>query len=171
MKKTYHSPPHRFCPWCGHPLPRIDPYRQECSDCGFILYHSSSPCMGAVPLDPDNRVLLARRGIEPFKGDWNTIGGFLNYNEDPIEGLKREVLEETGVNCSIGEFISISSEVYGPGGKALLCVYFTVTLAASQFSPQDDVSELTWFSLDNLPDNIAFKSDLNALLKLKKRVP
>lgn len=126
--------------------------------------------MGAVPVDNDKRVLLARRAVEPFKGDWNTIGGFLNYNEDPMKGLKREVLEETGVECIAEEFLNISSEVYGHNGKALLCIYFTVKLTSSDFHPQDDVSELRWFWLDKLPENIAFKSDLGALMELTKRL-
>ena len=126
--------------------------------------------MGALPVDDSGNVLLARRGIEPFYGDWNTIGGFLNYEEDPLEGLKREVREETGVECSILRFVTMSADVYGDNGQALLNSYFTVRLHSHDFQPQDDVSELRWFSLDALPENLAFASDRKALHALKKKL-
>jgi ADP-ribose pyrophosphatase YjhB (NUDIX family) len=125
--------------------------------------------MGAIPIDGQGRVLLARRGIEPFYGDWNTIGGFLGYQEEPLDGLKREVREETGVDCDILECITMAAEQYGDGGAGLMCCYFTVRLLPGAIKPQDDVSELAWFSLDNLPDNIPFASDRRALASLRER--
>ena len=126
--------------------------------------------MGAMPIDGQGRVLLARRGIEPFFGDWNTIGGFLEYQEEPLDGLKREVKEETGVDCEILEFITMIADRYGDDGGALMCSHFTVRLLSDDFKPQDDVSELAWFSLDNLPDNIAFAGDRRALAALKEKL-
>lgn len=126
--------------------------------------------MGALPVDGSGNVLLARRGIEPFYGYWNTIGGFLNYGEDPLDGLLREVKEETGVECSILQFITMHSDVYGDNGQALLNSYFTVQLHSHDLHPQDDVSELQWFNLDALPDNLAFASDRMALEALKNKL-
>ncbi len=126
--------------------------------------------MGAIPIDDDGKVLLARRGIEPFYGDWNTIGGFLEYEEDPMEGLKREVKEETGADCIIKDFIAMKADVYGPGGQALLNTYFTVQLLSGDLKPQDDVSELKWFVIDELPQNIAFESDRKALAALRRKL-
>jgi ADP-ribose pyrophosphatase YjhB (NUDIX family) len=125
--------------------------------------------MGAIPIDGQGRVLLARRGVEPFYGDWNTIGGFLGYQEEPLDGLRREVLEETGVDCSILECITLTAEQYGEGGAGLMCCYFTVRLLSDDCKPLDDVSELAWFSLDSLPDNIPFASDRRALAALRER--
>jgi ADP-ribose pyrophosphatase YjhB (NUDIX family) len=125
--------------------------------------------MGAIPIDGQGRVLLARRGIEPFYGDWNTIGGFLGYQEEPFDGLKREVREETGVDCDILECITMAAEQYGDGGAGLMCCYFTVRLLSGDFKPQDDVSELAWFSLDNLPEAMPFTSDRRALAVLRER--
>jgi len=125
--------------------------------------------MGAIPIDGQGRVLLARRGIEPFYGDWNTIGGFLAYQEEPLDGLKREVKEETGVDCDILEFITMIADQYGGDGGALMCSHFTVRLLSNEFKPQDDVSELAWFSLDNLPGNIPFAGDRRALAALRER--
>lgn len=126
--------------------------------------------MGAIPLDEHGNVLLAQRGIEPFYGQWNTIGGFLDYQEDPFEGLIREVREETGVDCTILDFITMTADLYGTGGQALLNTYFTVRLHDGELRPQDDVIALQWFSLSMLPDALPFASDRKALAVLKAKL-
>ena len=126
--------------------------------------------MGAIPLDEHGNVLLAQRGIEPFYGTWNIIGGFLEYQEDPFEGLIREVREETGVDCTILDFITMTVDVYGEGGQALVNTYFTVRLHTGELRPQDDVIALQWFSLSLLPDNLPFASDRKALAVLQKKL-
>ncbi len=165
----YRRPPYPYCPWCARPLPKEKPFRQECSSCGFVLYHNSSPCIGALPTDEVGRVLLGRRAVEPYRGDWNAIGGFLQYGEDPFEGLEREVREELGVACEVDEFITMEADTYGSDGPALLNAYFTVRLGSGTIRPQDDISELRWFSLDALPENIAFESDRKALQVLSHK--
>jgi len=166
MSFKQHLPPFSFCPICGGTLDKTHSYRQPCTRCDFIFYHSSSPCMGAIPLD-GTRVLLARRGIEPFWGAWNTVGGFLDYGEDPLAGLMREVLEETGCRCRVLDFIIQTDDTYGEAGAALLNSYYTVELLPGTLTPMDDVSELCWFDLDQLPSEIPFVSDRRALEALQ----
>ena len=45
----------------------------------------------------DGRVLIGRRKIEPKQGHWDLPGGFLEEGEKPLDGLRREFLEETGL--------------------------------------------------------------------------
>lgn len=162
MSGKQHLPPYTYCPVCGNGLDATQPYRQTCTHCDFIFYHSSSPCMGALPVE-GSRVLLARRGIEPYRGAWNVVGGFLNYGEEPLAGLMREVLEETGCACRVLDFITQNADTYGEPGAALLNSYYSVQLLPGDLTPQDDVSELRWFELDRLPDDIPFASDRRAL--------
>ncbi len=129
----------------------------------FVLYHHSNPCMGAVPVDEEGRILLGKRGVEPFHGHWNVIGGFLQYGEDPLDGLRREVREEIGVDCVVEDFIAALADRYGPDGTALVNIYFRVRLPDETIRAQDDVTELAWFPMDGLPENMAFESDRKAL--------
>jgi 8-oxo-dGTP diphosphatase len=114
-------------------------------------------------------VLLGRRGVDPYRGDWNAVGGFLQYGEDPLTGLKREVKEELGVACEVDEFITMEADTYGADGPALMNAYFTVRLTPGRMRPQDDVTELRWFPLDGLPENLAFESDRKALRVLSQK--
>lgn len=169
MSESAHLPPYGYCPVCAAALDRSTPYRQPCTRCDFIFYHCSSPCMGAIPIEA-NRVLLARRGIEPYRGSWNIIGGFLDYGEDPVEGLLREVLEETGCECRVLDFIVQTADTYGRDGAALLNSYYSVQMLSDELRPQDDVSELRWFDLDALPDDMPFESDRRALKVLRAMI-
>jgi ADP-ribose pyrophosphatase YjhB (NUDIX family) len=161
-------PPYTFCPVCGGALDKTHSFQQPCQQCDFIFYHSSSPCMGAIPIE-GSRVLLARRGIEPYSGTWNSVGGFLDYGEEPLEGLMREVQEETGCSCRVLDFIIQTADTYGEGGAALLNSYYTVELLSGTLTPMDDVSELCWFDLAYLPADIPFVSDRRALAVLQER--
>lgn len=167
--EKYRKPPHRYCPWCAIPLPQETPYRQECPSCKFVVYHHSNPCVGAIILDDAGRVLLGKRAVDPFQGDWNVIGGFLAYGEDPLAGLRREVVEEVGVRCVVEEFVAALADTYGPNGVALLNLYYKVRLLSENIKAQDDVAELRWFPLDAVPENLAFESDRKALRMLLRK--
>jgi NADH pyrophosphatase NudC (nudix superfamily) len=83
-----------FCPRCRTEL-RGDEQRLECPECGFVAYASSKATAGALVEDEEGRLLLARRAHEPFKGRWDIPGGFLEEGEHPLDGLRRELCEET----------------------------------------------------------------------------
>jgi 8-oxo-dGTP pyrophosphatase MutT (NUDIX family) len=57
----------------------------------------------------DGRVLIGRRKIEPRKGHWDLPGGFLEEGELPLDGLRREFLEETGLDVRPVEWIGPTS--------------------------------------------------------------
>jgi ADP-ribose pyrophosphatase YjhB (NUDIX family) len=47
----------------------------------------------------DGQVLLARRGIEPRRGEYVLPGSFVDFDETPYEAARREMREETGLHC------------------------------------------------------------------------
>lgn len=53
--------------------------------------------VGAVVFKGDD-VLLIKRGKPPFQGQWSIPGGSLEYGENLVAGVQREVREETGIS-------------------------------------------------------------------------
>ena len=104
----------RFCPRCASPITPGES-RVLCDECGFVHYANSVPAVSALVVDGDRRVLLARRAYEPDAGLWDTPGGFLEEGEDPAAGLRRELLEETGLTVEIGDFVGMFTDRYGDG--------------------------------------------------------
>ena len=162
-----------FCPICATPFVRrkVDKmFRLVCPSCSFIFYRNSKPCVGALILSGSSKeILLTRRAFPPKAGTWDIPGGFLENGEDPVEGLKREILEELGVPCRVGSLFKIGIDVYRDGEFTLNLFYF-VKLLGKVKKVSDDVSEFAFFPLNKLPKNIGFNFAKKVLKELAGRV-
>lgn len=71
---------------------------EDVSDSYEVLPGPAAPRVGvrALILDPEERVLLVRFDL-PWISLWATPGGGVKEGEDPIDALRRELLEETGL--------------------------------------------------------------------------
>jgi NAD+ diphosphatase len=151
----------RFCPQCAHELDRADaPARVECRACGFVGYANPAPSVCAIVEDDRGRVLLGRRAVEPYRGLWDTPGGYLEEHEHPLDCLRRELREETGLTVEPERFLGMWMDTYGPApdAKATLNLFWTARILAGDPVAADDVAELRWFAPDELPgdDELAF---------------
>jgi 8-oxo-dGTP diphosphatase len=62
---------------------------------------------------PGDRVLLVRAAPHlTVAGQWFLPGGGLDHGEDPVDGLRREFLEETGLDIAPGPLLGIISDVF-----------------------------------------------------------
>jgi 8-oxo-dGTP diphosphatase len=96
-------------------------------------------------------ILLTRRGRPPYAGTWDLPGGFLEQDEIPLEGLRRELREEIGVGIRRASFVGFASDRYGPGGVAVLTIVYRVTPTTRRVRAQDDVAEVRWFRVRDVP--------------------
>jgi len=165
----------KFCPKCGGKLKKIkqeNRQRLACSTCHFIFYGNAKPTVGVVIVDEEGRILLAKRGIEPKKNFWDLPGGFLEENEHPEDGLKRELQEELGVKIKIDKMLDIFIDDYEDQDDICftLNIYYLAKIIQGEPKPMSDISDLQWFEKENLPlDKMAFKNGREALkLWLKK---
>ena len=138
----------RYCPRCGAPATQADG-ASTCSACGFRVWAASIPGVQGVIVDGAGRVLLGRRSADPGRGLWDVPGGFLDEGEDAIAGLRREILEETGLEVDVGRFLGIWIESYA--GRFVHCATWLVRPTGGNLEPGDDLGQVAWFTADRLP--------------------
>ena len=57
------------------------------------------------------RALLVRRGKPPLEGEWSIPGGMLELGETLIEGVQRELAEETGIEVRVAGLIEVFERI------------------------------------------------------------
>jgi ADP-ribose pyrophosphatase YjhB (NUDIX family) len=139
--------------------PEDEGAKVECNACGYVQYAHSSVTASALVVDPRGRVLLARRAITPYKDRWDLPGGFVHEGEHPLDALRRELREETGLEIEPERFVGVWMDRYGEheDGEHTLNLYWTARATGEPIAA-DDVAELAWFSPDDFPsrDELAF---------------
>ena len=102
------------------------------------------------------KVLLVRRGGEPFKGEWAFPGGFLRNDESAEQGALRELFEETSLTPSspIVEFGVFSDPDRDPRERVITIAWYAL-VKPSEVLGGDDADEAAWFPVDELP-SLAF---------------
>jgi 8-oxo-dGTP diphosphatase len=106
--------------------------------------------VGGVVID-GGRALLIRRGSEPLRGEWSIPGGTLELGESLEAGVARELLEETGLEVRVVEFIEVFDRVYrddGDGVEAPRFHYVIVDYLCERISGEamagSDVTDLAF---------------------------
>lgn len=103
--------------------------------------------VGAIILNGD-LVLLVERGHRPLKGYWSLPGGVLETGETLEEGIRREVLEETGLIIRPVRVVEIFERIMrDPDGDAeyhYVLIDYLCRVSGGKLRAGDDVSRAEW---------------------------
>ena len=97
------------------------------------------------------KVLLVRRGLEPYKGDWAFPGGFLKTSETAREGALRELKEETTLETSAIRELGVFSDVDRDPRERVITIAYYALIKPSEVVGGDDAEEARWFPVNELP--------------------
>ena len=113
--------------------------------------------IGALIFDRDrSKLLLVQRGKEPLKGYWSLPGGIVEAGEKLEEGVRREVLEETGLEVepvSMFEvFERITPDADGKTEYHFVLIDYLCRVVGGNLAAASDVSQVAWVAEKNLGD-------------------
>ncbi|GAA3223196.1 NUDIX hydrolase [Dactylosporangium siamense] len=99
--------------------------------------HSVS--VAAVVTDDAGRVLVIQRRDN---GKWQIPGGILELDESIPTGLRREVLEETGVEIDPGRLTGVYKNVK----LGVVALVFRATATGGRAAPTDEAAAVEWWT-------------------------
>lgn len=135
---------------------------EPCPTCGQDGYRSPSLTVDAVATrgtGDEKELLMIKRGSSPpeWEGLWAFPGGFVDYGEDPLDAVVRELREETGL---VGLNPVLFSVLGSPGRDPRKhCVGLFYTVDADQVAEPlagDDATQAKWVGINELNrENVA----------------
>lgn len=117
------------------------------------------------------RVLLIRRGHEPFAGMWAIPGGFVDMDESLEAAAKRELKEEAGVTVKeLEQLAAFGDPKRDPRGRTISVVYLA-RVDPKKLKPKagDDAAEVAWHPLEKLPPLAFDHAEILALARQRLR--
>lgn len=124
--------------------------------------------------EEDLKVLLIRRGVEPYAGRWALPGGFVRMEESLDAAARRELEEEAGIRPGhMEQLYTFGDPGRDPRGRVVTVAYFAlVKLSDHTLHAATDAREAAWFSVWDSPKLAFDHADIlaTALQRLKGKV-
>ncbi|MHC4843490.1 MAG: NUDIX domain-containing protein [Planctomycetota bacterium] len=104
------------------------------------------------------KLLLIKRGNEPFKGQWALPGGFVGIDEELEAAVVRELEEETGLKgVQLEQLHTFGKIGRDPRGRQITIAYMGIINEEHEIvKGGDDADEANWFDINALPSEMAF---------------
>lgn len=103
--------------------------------------------VGGVVIAGD-RMLLIRRGSAPLQGQWSIPGGMLELGESIVEGVRRELAEETGLDVRVLGLIEVFERIVpGEGGRTryhFVILDYLCEMISGEAKAASDVTDVAW---------------------------
>lgn len=118
------------------------------------------------------KLLVFQRAIEPAKGEWSLLGGWVEENESAEDAARRVLHGLTGLkNIYLEQVHAFSEPDRDPGGNVLTVEFYALIKIDDEINSLIKDKGATWFTLNELPQLI-FDHDIlvtKALEKLRLR--
>ena len=160
----------KFCPLCRYYLRKtlVDGQKRlVCQKCGWINYKNPLPVAVCAAKNREDKILVAKRNLEPGMNKWALPGGFIESEETPEAACLRELEEETGIKGKIKRLIGVyiqKTRRYGP----LIIIGYEVSVVKNSLSLNNELKEAKFFTKETFP-HIPFLSHRKMLAEVYKK--
>jgi 8-oxo-dGTP pyrophosphatase MutT (NUDIX family) len=101
----------------------------------------------------------------PRREDWSLPKGKLEPGEALEAGALREVEEETGLRCRMGQFVGYT-EYVDRRSRPKIVAYWQMEVLGGSFTPNQEVDEVRWLELDAAAELLTYARDRDVLSAL-----
>jgi len=103
--------------------------------------------VAAIIKNEAGKILLTRRNVNPFKGQWCLPGGHIDEDEKALDAVIREAKEETGLNFE-AEFFGYIDEIIPEYNWHAIVIIFAGRGSGELDMQEREVTDIAWFPLD-----------------------
>ena len=100
------------------------------------------------------KVLLIKRALPPYQGEWALPGGFINLDESLEEGARRELEEETGVSgVFLEQLYTFGQPDRDPRERVITVAYYALIPSDKiEIRAATDAEGVSWFGMQEVPE-------------------
>ncbi len=143
---------HPRCSRCGEPTTVIQAgWARACPACGTEHYPRTDPAVIMAVVDDDDRILLGRQAAWPARR-FSTLAGFVEPGEPLETAVRREVLEEAGVQ--VGDVVYQGSQPW-PFPSSLMLGFTARATSTDVTVDGEELAEARWWTRAQLAADVA----------------
>lgn len=144
---------HTHDEWVEHPTGTISK-GMFCSVCKRYNVRNTTVQLIAMR---DGKVLLQKRNLDPEKGAWALVAGYLSWDETIEGAMRRELKEEMGLSVENLSLVAVHSDpARDKDGRQNIAIVFSGEVSGELSIDSREVRDVAWFDLSSLPKVIAF---------------
>lgn len=147
---------HRYCGKCGGSTKLFRAgWGRSCTACGKEHFPRTDPVVIMIA-EYEGKALLGRQAVWP-SGNYSALAGFLEPGESVEEAVRREIKEESGVDCGAVRYVV--SQPWPFGGSQLMIACVADAASDELTLATDEIEDAIWVTkkearaaLDDAPD-------------------
>lgn len=104
----------------------------------------------AIVTNEKSEVLLLDHVLRPFS-NWGLPGGFINTGEQPEQAVRREILEETGLQLNNVKLIQARTN------NTHVEIIFRANASGKAEAKSREINAAVWFNINEMPEEMSQK--------------
>jgi 8-oxo-dGTP pyrophosphatase MutT (NUDIX family) len=142
--------------------------KPEVRAAGGVIWREVTVADEAGATRPSGEIVLIHR---PRYDDWSFPKGKLNRGEAYRRAALREVREETGLVCEVGEELPSTVYTDGKGRTKLVRYWIMRVVGVEPWAPNDEVDQRRWVPIDEAGRLLTYDHDRDILAELAAAAP